>query len=549
VYDGTGGNVVEAPTTGFGAITDDGSGTWTFTGETSENLVNANEGTLRLEDIGDGELSGGDLWCGECGYSVGTNGILQIPTGIVALNGAGIGIDGDGQLQTLTGQPALANLQTIGFEASLGFSGGHSETTALEDVAGRLYLWDTSQLSNANGDGTTSFGGMNSLSEIDGTFTGNATVPSQATLWGTGTITGDLTNDGLVRPGEDAEPVALPGTLTVDGNYDQPSDGTLRIDVDGTAPGQYSVLQVDGNATLAGMLDLIPGTSYAASAATGDTIPFAAYSGTLTGTLPSVGENPALDGDRGATVDTSTPGVVEAVIGAPGTYTPPAPANTAPPVVSGTPAQGQALTTTTGTWANIPVEYTYSWFDCQSTGVDCQQIAHATGSTYVPTAADVGDAIESAVTAINRYGTSTAYSSATATVGPPLATPPDPVTPVTPITPITPSTPLIPNAPPAPLAPALSATHLKGTSLAVTLSEAASVKVAITAKKCHTTAKKSKKCTEALTFTGAAGANTFKLAISRLKPGTYTATLTATASGMTSAPVKLKLTIKAPKKK
>jgi outer membrane autotransporter protein len=64
---------------------------------------------------------------------------------------------------------------------------------------------------------------------------------------GTGFFSGNLVNNGVIKP----------GTLTVSGNYIQSATGTLRIEVAGLAPGQFDLLQVGGHASLAGTLQLI----------------------------------------------------------------------------------------------------------------------------------------------------------------------------------------------------------------------------------------------------------------------------------------------------
>jgi hypothetical protein len=87
------------------------------------------------------------------------------------------------------------------------------------------------------------------------------------------------------------------------------------------------------------------------------------------------------------------------------------PANLAPPVVSGTAAFGQALTTSTGTWTGLPTSFGYQWQRCDSTGANCVDIAGATGSSYVLGAADVGERIRSEVSATNTGGASL-YSAA-----------------------------------------------------------------------------------------------------------------------------------------
>ena len=93
----------------------------------------------------------------------------------------------------------------------------------------------------------------------------------------------------------------------------------------------------------------------------------------------------------------------------------------------------------------------------------------------------------------------------------------------------------------------------KGTRLKLTLSAAATVKVVITRTghrvkgACKAKANKGKKCpikVKTLTFTGAAGANTFKLKLKGLKPGSYTAIITASNSSGTSGKTKLSFKIK-----
>ena len=79
-----------------------------------------------------------------------------------------------------------------------------------------------------------------------------------------------------------------------------------------------------------------------------------------------------------------------------------APANTAAPVISGTPEDGQTLTTTNGSWSGTaPLSYGYQWRRCDAAGANCVDISGATGSTYSLVAADVGATIRVVVTASN----------------------------------------------------------------------------------------------------------------------------------------------------
>ena len=84
---------------------------------------------------------------------------------------------------------------------------------------------------------------------MDGSIaSANTTVQLGATVGGHGTINGSLASNGIVSPGNS------PGTLTVNGNFNQSSSGTLRIEIAGLASGQHDLLQIKGSANLAGTL-------------------------------------------------------------------------------------------------------------------------------------------------------------------------------------------------------------------------------------------------------------------------------------------------------
>jgi hypothetical protein len=73
---------------------------------------------------------------------------------------------------------------------------------------------------------------------------------------------------------------------------------------------------------------------------------------------------------------------------------------TSPVVTPSSVSTGGTLTTTNGTWSNAPNNWTYQW---RRAGVN---ISGATSSTYVVVAADVGQAVTCAVTAVNATGSS-----------------------------------------------------------------------------------------------------------------------------------------------
>jgi beta-glucanase (GH16 family) len=83
-----------------------------------------------------------------------------------------------------------------------------------------------------------------------------------------------------------------------------------------------------------------------------------------------------------------------------------APALVSEPVISGTVATGDTLTTTNGSWTGSPTSYTYQWQDCGTDGTGCSDISGATNSTYLVQPGDAGHTIEALVTATNGAGSS-----------------------------------------------------------------------------------------------------------------------------------------------
>ena len=84
--------------------------------------------------------------------------------------------------------------------------------------------------------------------KVDGSITSN-TVVNGGTLAGMGTVNGNMINNATVSPGD------APGTLTINGTYTQAQFATLMIQIAGGSAGQFSVLNVLGNADLNGTLD------------------------------------------------------------------------------------------------------------------------------------------------------------------------------------------------------------------------------------------------------------------------------------------------------
>jgi autotransporter-associated beta strand protein len=117
--------------------------------------------------------------------------------------------------------------------------------------------------------------------QVDGSITSNTYVNASGTLAGTGTVYRNVrdTAGGTVSPGH-----AL-GTLSISGNYTQTSHGTLLINIAGTSTGQFSVLDVNGFASLIGAYEILdPALLNGFAPTIGDSFTFLNYT-SLNGTF------------------------------------------------------------------------------------------------------------------------------------------------------------------------------------------------------------------------------------------------------------------------
>lgn len=87
-----------------------------------------------------------------------------------------------------------------------------------------------------------------------------------------------------------------------------------------------------------------------------------------------------------------------------------APRPAAPPVAGGTPAVGQAVTVSSGTWSGTtPLAYSYRWQRCVAAS-GCSEIGGASAQTYTVQSADVGASLRAVVRVSNAHGSAAATS-------------------------------------------------------------------------------------------------------------------------------------------
>jgi len=222
-------------------LTKAGAGTLTLTGtdNTYSGRTRVNQGTL-LAGVTDA-------------FSPNSN--VTVKGGVLDIGGFNnvIGALDDGGVNTGIVQNSGSTAATL----SVGNTNGSGTFSGvIQDSGAALQLTKI-------GTGTETFTGTNTytgptninagaLIENGSTDTSAVNVSSGAFFGGNAILLkGNLMNAGIVSPGNS------PGTISVAGNYNQQSTGSLVIQVGGAGAGQYDLLSVGGSATLSGTLQIV----------------------------------------------------------------------------------------------------------------------------------------------------------------------------------------------------------------------------------------------------------------------------------------------------
>jgi autotransporter-associated beta strand protein len=279
-----------------------GGGTFLADASTSSTLAGDISGAGSFIKLGGGTLTltGTNTYAGATTVSAGvlqagSTGTFNAASSFTVNAGATLDLNGfDNTVGSLSGSGVVTNTGgespsnatlTVGADnTSTTFSGrlqdGLSSTLALDKVGtGTLTVTGTNTYT-----GTTTVDDGSLI--VDGSIASAQTVVNTGGfLGGTGFLGGDLLNNGTVSPGN---PV---GTLSVGGNYTQSASGTLRISVGGLAPGEFSLLAINGHAAVGGNLQLISLNNFKLQV--GNKVTFLTANGGVSGTFSSV-QNPFI---------------------------------------------------------------------------------------------------------------------------------------------------------------------------------------------------------------------------------------------------------------
>ena len=294
----TGGTTISAGTLQIGA----GATTGSIVGNVGNNgilLFNRSDsvafggvisgvGSLTKDGLGTLTLTGTNTYSGGTTISAGT---LQVGNGGTAGSITGNVID--------NGTLAFNRSDSVTFDRVISGTGN-----VVKLGTGRLTLTEANTYT-----GTTTVNGGSLI--VDGSIASVQTLVNPDGLFGGTGFLRNLVNSGIVSPGDSL------GTLHVSGDYTQNPNGTLRIEVAGTAPGQFDVLAVGGHASLAGTLQLIRLGNFQLQV--GDKLTFLTAGRGVSGTFSTI-QNPFLSNTIVKAQITVLPNAVQ-LIGTQGSFT------------------------------------------------------------------------------------------------------------------------------------------------------------------------------------------------------------------------------------
>jgi T5SS/PEP-CTERM-associated repeat protein len=223
-------------------------------------------GTLRVGKEGRGNLTitGGATVITRQNATVGasTQAISSVPPPTSGGTGAGI--------VTIIGDPVSASLWHVNGNCTVGVDEPGSITLSGTPFLGGPTLRVDARLDNG----------------IHGIIAGNGTLAAVS-----------IVNAGFISPG------LSPGALTIEGDFEQKPEGTLRMEIAGLDDGQFDVLKITGNAKLGGTLLVTFIDGFVPEP--GDNLPFLQVAGILEGEFANV-QSEGLPEGSALVIDSAT---------------------------------------------------------------------------------------------------------------------------------------------------------------------------------------------------------------------------------------------------
>ncbi|MBI1925276.1 PEP-CTERM sorting domain-containing protein [Candidatus Poribacteria bacterium] len=221
-------------------------------GFTNEGTLRANAGSTLTVTDNLTNFSGTTLTGGT--YEV--FGTMRLPTGTnIVTNASTILLDGAGS-QLLNGTSgttnALANFATNAAAGDFTIQNGRNLTTPGAFSNAGIIMIDTGSMFTVDGAATNDYTQTAGMTTVNGTLT----VPDRVdilggSLFGNGTINGDVFNTVAINPGNS------PGLLSIVGDYTQDPLGILNIELGGLLQGiTYDFLNISLTAFLDGTLNV-----------------------------------------------------------------------------------------------------------------------------------------------------------------------------------------------------------------------------------------------------------------------------------------------------
>lgn len=214
-----------------------------------------------------------------------------------------VGGAGQGVLNIFSGALVKCSLGKVGGSSASGSGSGIVTITHGLFTTSEWHVFGNCDL-GIDGRGTISLNGAGIGPTAKLTVDANLTIGSHGLINGNGTISagqtihplplarqddrnsalsaGQIINNGIISPGLPS----APGTIEIDGNFQQGPSGAVRIEVAGLDAGKFNVLQINGEATLAGRVELAFIQGFVPKV--GDTVEFLKVNGKAAGTLDVV---------------------------------------------------------------------------------------------------------------------------------------------------------------------------------------------------------------------------------------------------------------------